>query len=149
MRVTRISSIGLVVFAIALGSNAAGTASGRMTVGPKTATLAHALAIDAGPNILVIVTENVVPREKVKSEMDMMKYNFEAKPAGVILWLDRGGHKLTRADYWLDQSQVNVSGELEATVSSPSEGTFSGTVKSKATATKLKLDATFTASTKP
>src|SRR6185503_18760791 len=98
MRLAKRKYLGPIVVGIALsatpilgqtGSAPANTAktSGTLTIGGRAATLAHALAYDAGAAKLVLITEQAVPREKVKSEMDLMRYNFEQKPVGVVLWL--------------------------------------------------------------
>lgn len=160
MRLTRSSCIGLIVLGIAVRpaplpgqtgtgpANAGKTASGTLTFGGKAVPLAHAVAFDAGATKLILITERVVPREQVKSEMDLMRYNFEQKPVGVVLWLD-SAKKLTRASYMSASTMVDVTGEVDLALTGAPAGTLSGTVKSKPAATKVKLDATFNASTKP
>ena len=151
--------IGLMVLGIAvrpapiLGQTGAGPAdagktAGTLTIGGKAVPLAHAVAFDAGATKLILITEQVVPREKVKSELDLMRYNFEQKPVGVVLWLD-SAKKLTRASTMAATTMVDVTGEVDLALASAPAGTLSGTVKSKPAATKVKLDATFSASTKP
>ena len=160
MRIRRSSCLGLVVLGIAawpalvLGQTAAApaaagkTTSGTLTLGGKAVALSHAVAFDAGATRLILITERAVPREQVKSEMDLMKYNFEQKPVGVVLWLD-SAKKLTRASSLSAATMTDVTSEVDLTLAGGPAGALSGTVKSKPAATKLKLDVTFNASTKP
>jgi hypothetical protein len=124
------------------------TASGTLTLGGKGVTLTHALAFDAGATKLILITEGPVPRDDVKSEFLLMKYNFEKEPVGMVLWLD-SANKLTSGSSMSARIMTDVTKEIELTLTGTSAGTLSGTVKSKPGATKLKLDATFNASTKP
>jgi hypothetical protein len=160
VRLTRSSCIGLVVLAIAVwpapmfgqagagAANAAKTTSGTVTIGGKAVPLAHAVAFDAGATKLILITEKAVPREQVKSEMDLMRYNFEQKPVGVVLWLD-SAKKLSRASTMSAAAMADVTSEVDLTLAGAPAGTLSGTLKSKPAATKVKLDVTFNASTKP
>ena len=160
MRLTPRSCVGLVALGIAfspapiLAQTGAGpatggkTASGTLTIGGKAVALAHAVAFDAGAFKLILITEGAVPRDQVKSELDLMRYNFEQKPVGVVLWLD-SARKLTRASSMSASTMVDVTSEIDLTLAGAPAGTLSGTVKSKPAATKLKLDATFNASTRP
>ena len=160
MRLTSSSCIGLILMGIAvwpapiLGQTGAAptsagkTASGTLTIGGKAVPLAHAVAFDAGATKLIVITERVVPREQVKSEMDLMRYNFEQKPVGVVLWLD-SAKKLTRASTMSAATMVDVTSDVDLALTDAPAGTLSGTVKSKPAATKVKIDATFNASTKP
>lgn len=109
--------------------------------------LAHALAYDAGASKLVLITEQVVPREKVKSEADLMKYNFDHQPTGVILWLD-SANKMRSASYMWQRTMVDVTSDVELTLANGPSGSLSGSAKSKPGA-KVKLDVNFNASTKP
>jgi hypothetical protein len=77
-----------------------------------------------------------------------MRYNFEQKPVGVVLWLD-SANKLTRASTLSAATMVDVTTEVDLALTVAPAGTLSGTVKSKPAATKAKLDLTFKASTKP
>jgi hypothetical protein len=160
MRLTRSSCLGLVVLGIALcpartlaqagaGPAPAGKTSGTLTIGGgKPITLSHAVAFDAGATKLILITEQAVPREQVKSEMDLMRYNFEKKPSGMVLWLD-SANKLTRASFMSAAAMTEATSEVDLALTGATAGTLAGTLKSKAAATKLKLDVSFSASTKP
>jgi hypothetical protein len=160
VRLTRSSCLGLIVLGVAVWSlpvlgqtgsapaNAGKTASGTLTIDGKAVPLAHALAYDAGAYELILITEKAVARDQVKSEMDLMRYNFEQKPVGVVLWLD-SARKLTRASTMSASSMVDVTSDVDLALAGAPAGTLSGTVKSKPAATKFKLDLTFNASTKP
>jgi hypothetical protein len=128
-------------------AKAATNASGTLTIGGKSFPLAHALAYDAGASKLILITEQVVPREKVKSEVDLMKYNFDHQPTGVILWLD-SANKMRSASYMSQRTMVDVTSGVELTLANGPAGSLSGSAKSKPGA-KVKLDVNFNASTKP
>jgi hypothetical protein len=154
MRLSR-RCLGLFVLGIAVAAPAAAqtggaatAASGTVTIGGKAVPLANAAAFDAGSFKIILITESAVPRDKIKSEMDLMRYNFEQKPAGLVLWLN-STKKLTRAMTMSAATMVDVTSEIEVALAAGSTDTLSGTVKSKPAATKVKVDAKFNASTKP
>lgn len=157
MRFTGRSCIGLALLGVAAwpaallaqAGAAAGKTSGTLSLGAgKAITLSHAVAFDAGATKLILITEQAVAREQVKSEMDLMRYNFEKKPSGIVLWLD-SANKLTRASSMSAGTMAEITGDVDLALAGAAAGSLSGTVKSKAAATKLKLDVTFNASTKP
>ena len=150
MRFMTTSCFGLVLWGVSLLTPAAPgkAASGTLTLGGKAIPLSHVVAYDAGAFKLVLITEQDVPREKIKSEFNLMKYNFEARPTGLVLWLD-SANKLTRANTMLATTMVDVTSEIDLALEATPAGRLSGTLKSKPAATKLKLDASFDVSTRP
>jgi hypothetical protein len=126
---------------------APGAATGTLTVGGKSIALTHALAINAGAYIYLLITDQVLPPDQVKSEFQLGVYRFQHRVAGLELMLDPA-HKVTEMAYLWEAAKVPCPACLDITISGGVEGPLTGTLKSTPKAfdtAKLKAEGTFNA----
>ena len=125
---------------------AAGTAKGTFSVAGKSATLAHAVAFNAGAIIYVVISDQPIPPDEAKSEFELAKYQFLHKVVGLVLTLDHT-RKVTATAYRWDLGQPPCAGCFDVAISGGADGPLTGTVKTtaKGQAEKLNVDVAFSA----
>jgi len=126
---------------------AAGATKVTMDVGGKKVDLTHAAAFNAGPIIYLLITDQVLPPDQVKSEFELIKYLFVHKVVGLKVMLD-STHKVKETSYLWELAGKDCAGCYEITVSGGADGPLTGTVKTTAKGTeaeKLKVDGAFNA----
>jgi hypothetical protein len=126
---------------------APGSATGTLTVDGKSVALSHAIAFNAGQFIHLVITDQALPPDQVKSEFQLGMYEFQHHVVGFQLMLD-SAHKVKTIDYLWEMGHKPCPDCFQIEISGGAEGPLTGTVKStpKALETqKLKADATFSA----
>jgi hypothetical protein len=125
---------------------AAGTAKGALSVAGKRATLAHAVAFNAGARIYVVLSDQVIPPDQGKSEFELAMYEFNHKVVGLELTLDHT-RKVTETAYRWDLGKHVCAGCFDVAISGGADGPLTGSVKTtaKGQAEKLNVDVAFSA----
>lgn len=125
---------------------AAGTAKGTFAVAGKSATLAHAVAFNAGARIYVVLSDQVIPPDQAKSEFELAIYQFNHKTVGLELTLDHT-RKVTETAYRWDLGKHVCAGCFDVAISGGADGPLTGSVKTTARgqAEKLNVDVAFSA----
>jgi hypothetical protein len=126
---------------------APGAAVMTMDLGGRKVALTHAAAFKAGSFIYLLITDQVLPPDEVKSEFELVKYRFEHKVMGLQVMLD-SEHKVTETSYLWEHGENTCEGCYEISVSGGADGPLVGTVKTTAKGTqaeKLKVDGAFSA----
>jgi hypothetical protein len=126
---------------------AAGTATGSLTVGGKSVALTHAVAFNAGARIHLLVTDQALPPDEVRSEFKLAMYQFQHKVTGLEVELD-SAHKVIEVAYRWELARKPCPGCFDVTLAGGPNGPLTGTVKStpKGEASeKLKVDIAFDA----
>jgi len=125
---------------------AVGTAAGSLTVAGKTVAVTHAAAFNAGAQIYVLLTDQVLPPNEVKGEFEMAKYLFLHKVVGLEITLDHT-RKVTETAYRWDLTKTVCAGCFDVTLVGGPDGPLNGTVSTtaKGEAQKLKADVAFSA----
>lgn len=110
---------------------AAGTAKGTFAVAGKSATLAHAVAFNAGARIYLVITDQPIPPDQAKSEFELAIYQFNHKTVGLELTLDHT-RKVTETAYRWDLGKHVCAGCFDVSVSGGADGPLTGSVKTTA-----------------
>ena len=125
----------------------AGSATGTLAVGGKSVPLTHAIAFNAGAQIYLLITDQALPPDEVKSEFKLAMYQFEHKVTGLEVTLD-SAHKVTEVAYRWALTKKPCPGCFDVTVTGGPNGPLTGTIRSTAkgeASEKMKADVTFTA----
>jgi hypothetical protein len=125
---------------------APGTATGSLAVAGKSAALTHAVAFNAGARIYLVITDQALPPNEVKSEFELAMYQFKHKVVGLEITLDHT-RKVTETAYRWDLAKTPCAGCFDVSLAGGAEGPLTGTVKTtaKGEAEKVKVDVSFSA----
>ena len=123
-----------------------GTAKGTFSVAGKSATLAHAVAFNAGARIYLVITDQPIPPNEAKGEFELAMYQFTHKTVGLEITLDHT-RKVTETAYRWDLGKHVCAGCFDVAISGGADGPLVGTVKTtaKGEGEKLKVDIAFSA----
>jgi hypothetical protein len=124
----------------------AGSAKGTLAVAGKGVPLTHAVALNAGAHIYLVITDQALPPNEVKSEFALGMYQFQHKVVGLEMTLDHT-RKVTETAYRWDQGKHVCAGCFDVSLAGGADGPLTGTVKTtaKGEAEKLKVDVAFSA----
>lgn len=134
-------------FAAAAAVPAAGAATGKLAVSGKSIAMTHAIAFDAGSRIHLLVTDQALPPDEVRSEFKLEMYLFKHKVKGFEITLD-ADRKVIEVAHRGELAGESCPGCLDVTVAGGPDGPLTGTIKSTAkgeAAEKMKVDVSFNA----
>lgn len=137
----------VLALAAAAAAPAAGAATGKLAVNGKSVALTHAIAFDAGARIHLLVTDQALPPDEVRSEFKLEMYLFEKKVNGFEITLD-AERKVIDVTHRGKLAGESCPGCLDVTVAGGPDGPLTGTIKSTAkgeAAAKMKVDVSFNA----
>jgi hypothetical protein len=126
---------------------AAGAATGSLAVNGKSVLLTHAVAFDAGARIHLLVTDQALPPDEVRSEFKLELYLFQHKVNGLELTLD-AERKVIDVAYRWELAGKPCPGCFDVTLAGGPDGPLTGTIKSTAkgeASEKMKVNVTFNA----
>lgn len=138
--------VGAQAAAAKVAAPAPGAATGSLAVAGKSVALTHAVAFNAGAQIYLLITDQVLPPDQNKSEFELAMYQFQHKVVGLELTLDHTRKVTETACRW-ELARKPCAGCFDVTIVGSADGPLNGTVKStaKGEAEKLKVDVAFSA----